>query len=264
MYLSAFELIVQDALEDPDWSLPYWYAIDPDDSDKSVLPSAFLDRGKSLYTDQRSRPANGGEPFPDLSQTLIDALAADIFSTPFGTSTFGGGERSTPSFNGEEVGLLEGVPHGAVHSLVGNDYDAAGKLIRRGWMGSFYTAGLDPVFWLHHANIDRLWQVWLDQDPAHLNPTDDPAWFDTEFSFPKVGGGLNTWKVGAVLDTASLGYNYESTAPPSGLPPVSPPLDGGPDIGLGEVIVPERQPVGCINSARLRSCVGRRSRLRSG
>lgn len=251
MYLHAFELVVQDALADADWSLPYWYAIDPDDLDKAILPPAFRDTTTNLYTDRRSFPANGGVPLPDLSQTLIDALAADVFSTPLGTSTFGGGERSTPSFNGEEVGLLEGVPHGAVHSLVGNDYDADGNLLRAGWMGSFYTAGLDPVFWLHHANIDRLWQAWLDQDPAHLNPTGDPAWVDTDFSFPKVGGGVHTWKVGDVLDTTSLGYNYESTAAPSALaPPVGPPAGGGTDIGLGEVIVPEPQPPQVIGATQ--------------
>ena len=90
-------------------------------------------------------------------------------------------------------------------SLVGNDYDQDGNPVQLGWMGSFFTAGLDPIFWLHHANIDRLWQVWLDQDPANVNPTGDPAWFDTEFSFPAVGGGLTTWTIGEVLDTDVAG-----------------------------------------------------------
>ena len=26
------------------------------------------------------------------------------------------------------------------------------------------TAALDPIFWLHHANIDRLWSVWIARD----------------------------------------------------------------------------------------------------
>jgi tyrosinase len=250
MYLMAFESIIQDVLEDDQWSLPYWYAIDPDDADKAILPPAFRDGATNLFTDQRSVPANAGAPLPDLSQSVIDALDANGFSTPDGISTFGGGERSTPSFNGDESGLLEDAPHGAVHVLVGNDYDQSGNLVRGGWMGSFYTAGLDPVFWLHHANIDRLWQVWLDQDPDHLNPTGDPAWLDTEFSFPKVGGGLQTWSIGEVLDEASIGYKYESTAAPSGVaPPVAAPVDGGPDIGLGEVSVPEPLPPQVIGAA---------------
>jgi tyrosinase len=249
MYLMAFELIVQDVLDDDEWSLPYWYAIDPDDADKSILPPGFRDETKNLYTDKRSFPANGGAPLQDLSPTVIAALEADRFSTADGLTSFGSGERATPSFNGEEVGLLEDVPHGAVHSLVGNDYDRAGNPVRRGWMGSFFTAGLDPVFWLHHANIDRLWQVWLDMDPAHLNPTDDPAWADTRFSFPRVGGGLHTWSIGEVLDAESIGYEYASTAAPSAIArPVPSPVEGGPDIGLGEVTVPEPLPPQVIGS----------------
>jgi tyrosinase len=245
MYLMAFELAIQDALGDDGWSLPYWYSLDPDDADKSVLPPAFRDDTKELWTDQRSIPANSGAPLPPLQDSIIEALRADRFSTASGVSTFGGGERSTPSFSGQETGLLEDTPHGAVHVLVGNDFDQAGNPVRAGWMGSFFTAGLDPVFWLHHCNIDRLWQVWLELDPAHENPSGDPAWFDTEFSFPKVGGGLHTWSVGEVLDPESVGYNYESTAPPSAITPVV----VGPDIGFGEARVPEPLPPQVIGAA---------------
>jgi tyrosinase len=236
MYLRAFELVVQDAVGD-DWALPYWYAVDPDDPAKSVLPPAFRDPSRNLHTNHRSVTAKSGRRLPDLGRYLIDALEADVFSTSLGTSTFGGGERSTPSFDGHERGLLENVPHGSVHGYVGNDYDAAGNVVREGWMGSFYTAALDPIFWLHHANIDRLWQVWLDLDPTHRNPPDDdPAWADATFSFPKVGGGLHTWRIGDVLDTGALDYRYESTAPPSAL---AVPAGVPGDIALGEVPVPE-------------------------
>jgi tyrosinase len=69
-----------------------------------------------------------------------------------------------------------------VHSLVGNDYDQFGRLVGAGWMGDFATAGLDPVFWLHHSNIDRLWQVWLEADAGDTNPTGDRAWMRTKFN----------------------------------------------------------------------------------
>ena len=248
MYLMAFELAIQDVLEDDEWSLPYWYSLDPDDADKAVLPPAFRDDSKQLWTSRRSIPANSGAPLPDLSQSVIDALLASPYSTASGVSTFGGGERSAPSFSGDESGLLEDTPHGGVHVLVGNDFDQAGNPVRAGWMGSFFTAGLDPVFWLHHANLDRLWQVWLELDPANENPTGDPAWFDTSFSFPKVGGGEHTWSIGEVLQLDTVGYNYESTAPPSAIA-VAAPVERGPDIGLGEVSVPEPLPPQVIGAA---------------
>lgn len=151
---------------------------------------------------------------------MIGALNAQLFSSADGLASFVSGERSTPSFNGNETGLLEDTPHGGVHMLVGNDYDSQGNPVRRGWIGSFVTAALDPVFWLHHANIDRLWQVRLDVGPQHRNPTGDPAWLNTEFSFPTAAGDLVTWEVGDVLDTAALGYEYESMAAPTAAAPV--------------------------------------------
>lgn len=239
MYLAAFEQIIQHLLEDPGWSLPYWYSIDPDDPGKAALPPAFLDLSlgdNNLQTEERSQTAKAGLPFygdidPEaVGQAVIATLGAGVFATPSGQATFGGGERSSLSFDGGERGSLENVPHGAVHSLVGNDYDEFGNLVDPGWMGSFYTAGLDPLFWLHHCNIDRLWQVWLDLDPSHVNPTGDPAFFDTSFTFPDPEGGSVTWTIGEVLDTRSLGYVYESTAAPSILVPAPPP-GPGPDDG---------------------------------
>jgi tyrosinase len=229
MYLAAFEQIIQFHLEDDQWALPYWYAIDPDDSRKAALPPAFLDTtldDNNLQTDERSQTAKAGLPFygdidpVQVGETVLQTLMAPRYSSRSGQSTFGGGERSDLSFDGGERGLLENVPHGAVHSLVGNDYDQFGQLLDPGWMGSFYTAGLDPLFWLHHANIDRLWQVWLQLDDSHTNPSGDPAFFDTSFTFPAPGGGEFTWSVGEVLDTEFLGYVYESLDAPSALTPM--------------------------------------------
>ena len=38
-----------------------------------------------------------------------------------------------------------------------------------GSMGSILNAPCDPVFWMHHAEIDRLWWVWQ-QAHAGQNP----------------------------------------------------------------------------------------------
>ena len=228
MYLAAFEKIIQFHLEDDSWALPYWYSIDPDDPRKAALPPAFLDLtlgDNNLQSDERSQTAKAGLPFygdidpVQVGEALLQTLQAFPYSTPSGAATFGGGERSSLSFDGGERGMLENVPHGAVHSLVGNDYDEFGQLLDPGWMGSFYTAGLDPIFWLHHCNIDRLWEVWLRADPTHVNPTGDSAFFDTTFTFPAPGGGELTWSVGEVLDTEFLDYVYESLDLPSALVP---------------------------------------------
>jgi tyrosinase len=238
MYLAAFERIIRHTLEDETWALPYWYSIDPDDPGKAAVPPAFLDmtlNDNNLETSERSQTARSGLPFygdidpGQVGETVIATLSLDRYATPSGQATFGGGERADLSFDGGERGSLENVPHGAVHSLVGNDYDDAGNVVNSGWMGSFYTAGLDPLFWLHHANIDRLWEVWLRLDPAHVNPTGDPAFLDTTFTFPDPESGSVTWSVGEVLDTEFLGYVYESLDAPSVLAPPAPPSPAPPE-----------------------------------
>ncbi len=48
-------------------------------------------------------------------------------------------------------------------------------------MGKADTAARDPIFWLHHANVDRLWNRWLD-DRNHTVPA-DTEWYAQEFPY---------------------------------------------------------------------------------
>jgi hypothetical protein len=44
---------------------------------------------------------------------------------------------------------LEGGPHAATHNFVG------GSMVNQ-------NAPNDPLFWIHHANVDRIWSMWQD------------------------------------------------------------------------------------------------------
>jgi tyrosinase len=61
--------------------------------------------------------------------------------------------QSTGSFRNQLEGWLNTSLHNAVHVWVDGD------------MGSGYSPN-DPIFWLHHCNIDRLWSRWQDQHPT--------------------------------------------------------------------------------------------------
>jgi tyrosinase len=80
--------------------------------------------------------------------------------------------------------MLESGAHAAVHIAVGGDMD---------------SASADPVFWLHHANIDRIWAAWQKKTskkkPPNLNEILQPA--------PMFGV-----KVSSVLSITKLGYRY--------------------------------------------------------
>lgn len=59
---------------------------------------------------------------------------------------------------GEFSGLINGI-HGSVHIWVG------------GTMSDASVSPADPVFWMHHANLDRLWWVWYNSPQGnHQNP----------------------------------------------------------------------------------------------
>lgn len=74
---------------------------------------------------------------------------------------------------------------------------------------SFNTSPNDPAFWLHHANVDRIWQLWLDRHgPVYLPESggpyghniDDPMW-------PYTHVGL-TATPRMCLSTEGMGYVY--------------------------------------------------------
>jgi tyrosinase len=88
-------------------------------------------------------------------------------------------------------------------------------------VSGFNTAGLDPIFWLHHANIDRLWEVWLARDSRHLNPAVSTWLMDLPFEFHDAQGSVVALTPGQVLDTttAPLNYRYEDVSDPLGAMP---------------------------------------------
>jgi tyrosinase len=74
-------------------------------------------------------------------------------------------------------------------------------------MGGFTTAPLDPIFWLHHCNIDRLWKVWL-RDAAHVNPATADWLTSVSFSFHDATGATVSMTPSQVLDTRPQPLDY--------------------------------------------------------
>jgi tyrosinase len=88
-----------------------------------------------------------------------------------------------------------------------------------GLMSDPDTAGLDPIFWLHHANIDRLWEVWRRNPTTHVDPN-KPKWSDgpasigqRAFIMPMPGGKTFTYTPGQMSDLSKLDYTYDDVSP---------------------------------------------------
>ena len=187
----------------------------PRDPATLALPPAFLQplrpdgADNALYTPARADSILQGNGVPDTDVELTgwpDTFTASSIFVP----TFGGPMTGWSHF-GNAIGRVEREPHGTVHVAVGGD---------SGFMSAFETAGWDPIFWLHHANIDRLWEVWRNM-PGHGDPQDND-WQAAGFDFG-FGNDLRTLAVTDIVDTTTspLEYVYE------GVPAFVPPAPGG-------------------------------------
>lgn len=103
------------------------------------------------------------------------------------------------------LGTIEVSPHNILHAWVGSDLQPEGEN-----MGSFYTAARDPVFYAHHANIDRLWMVWR-RLRGNVPEITDPAWLNSFFYFHDENAQLVRMKIRDSLDITNLGYSYDET-----------------------------------------------------
>jgi tyrosinase len=188
MYLGYFEKIVAATVGQlggpEDWALPYWNYSSATAS--GTLPGAFF---QAQTPDQVANPllepnrdsGNDGQPFlPASDVDVTNALREPRFQADLqgGSSGFGG-PRTQFSHRHGPHGALEQIPHDLVHDDVG------------GLMGDPETAGCDPIFWLHHANIDRLWEVWRNTTPPHQNLTDS-SWLRFSFKFNDGSGNVQT------------------------------------------------------------------------
>lgn len=102
--------------------------------------------------------------------------------------------NAVKSFPGTFTGfqtLLEGAVHSGTHNAVGGDM--AGR-----------ASPTDPLFWLHHAFIDKTWADWQAGPNGKNPPTPSlvlkPANMETGVPF-----GV---KVSSLLSIAALGYSY--------------------------------------------------------
>jgi hypothetical protein len=186
--LYEFEGVIREVLHDEDFSLPYWNPVTGNPDDLS-LPAVFRDPGSPLYDGTRWPWVNGGERIDKLYKDwlTLDALNEKLYiDSPTGSLGF------NPR--------LDINPHFLTHLAIGGD------------MSDFATVGGDPLFYLHHVNLDRIWESW--NRLGNSNPT-DPKYLNRTFAFGDRSGKRVDLPVSAADRTAELGYEYDSYEKPS-------------------------------------------------
>ena len=177
-YLYHFERQLRLVADDANLILPYWdYYTDPN------LPSEFTD------------PGTGNPLYAERFNTNVSAaLSMDPFS-PLLTNFMRGAKRAfEPAF--------ESAPHNTLHNLIGGDM-------------ATMESPLDPIFWLHHANVDRLWVAWVAAGGGRVMPAISNVYWSGSYSYTPTVTMLRTH----TRDTrTSLGYYYQNETLPAALP----------------------------------------------
>ena len=94
-------------------------------------------------------PTREAPELPDWAKTEVGPERVTAALAPKRFEDFG----STPSDNHHMRAIqdtLESGPHNNIHNAVGGGPGFMSELL----------APVDPIFWLHHANVDRLWDLW--------------------------------------------------------------------------------------------------------
>jgi len=164
-------------------------------------PQPYLRRGFGKFPGVSTLPT---------AEQVSDALKVTPYDSP-PWMTDVQEQKPQPSFRNRLEGWYgEGRIHNRVHLWVSGgtppEYNDAGSMF---WS----TSPNDPIFFLHHCNIDRLWAQWQQHHPTHGY-------------LPNIGGPkghnindpMEPWKGTAtpasVIDHHSLGYTYDTEEAP--------------------------------------------------
>jgi len=193
MYAYFLERIVAKATNDADFALPYWDYMDPPQRPipadfRAALPNPLFRQDRNDGSNNTAN-VNGGQPIDQgrPAGTLSVACLAQGEYLAYGVQ---------PGFNS----AVNQNPHNVVHGLIGNSLG----------MGSVPWAANDPIFWMHHCNIDRLWASW--NMAGRANPI-APDWADQQFVFADENCQRVLVTVKDFAAIGPLGYTYDKFAP---------------------------------------------------
>ena len=186
MYVYFFEQVLRSAANDNNLTLPYW-----DYESNGHIPEAF--RAPTYVNGSGQTVSN--PLYVSNRQAQLNAGTGILFAGV--TSTSSANQLTTyPDYNSS----LEQTPHGSVHCATG----VAG--CQTGYMGAVPAAGKDPIFYTHHANIDRLYDCWLAVSPNARAPA--VALRNQSFSFIDGQGTQVSRTVDSMMTSQQLGVSY--------------------------------------------------------
>lgn len=178
-YIYYFERQLRAVCGDSQLVLPYWdYYTNP------TLPAEFTNPSADNPLYEPSR----------VNNNVWDALSMAPFSSSLINFPTNSANAFEPSF--------ESAPHNLVHNIIGG-------------VMSDMQSPIDPIFWLHHANVDRLWVAWVSAGSGRKMPALGSAYWSGSHIYTST---LTMARSSTYSTRTTLGYRYQNESFPTGLP----------------------------------------------
>jgi tyrosinase len=181
----------------------FWNELTPDQRQQLALrgcvsPADVWDLLESYFClrEEARRQTRESPELPDWARTEVGPERVEAALAPKRFEDFG----SAPADHHHQrtlLATLESAPHNNIHNAVGGGPGFMSELL----------APVDPIFWLHHANVDRLWDLWTRRERQAGRtglPANADRWKREPFLF--FGGGEAL--AGRYLEVDALGYSY--------------------------------------------------------
>lgn len=203
LYTWHFEKIVRKLSGKKDFALPYW-DYTSGDRNKMSLHTLFRDKSSNLYEACRFDSINKGFSIEGEVERALDITKLMSYT-------------DYELFNKN----MDRAPHGTIHDYIGhgNDYNdgkltfdnpITGSKTPDGLMGWVPTAAFDPIFWTHHANIDRIWQKWTNSENGQMVTLEMLKSADWDYVFFDENGNKVVYTPEQIIEILySMDYDYD-------------------------------------------------------